>query len=81
MHAKTLNIMKRVATLLQIFARQQFGCDEADAFCRNSLKKSMKYNHYGYEQPYMWYLHRYDPEKLNTACDVKEHKSFRQSKI
>ncbi|XP_046683276.1 RUN domain-containing protein 1 [Homalodisca vitripennis] len=47
MHTKTLNIMKRAATLLQIFARHQLGCDDHDGFSRNSLKKTMKYNHYG----------------------------------
>lgn len=47
MHAKTLNIMRRAATLLQIFARHQFGCTDSDTFRRNSLKKTTKFNHYG----------------------------------
>lgn len=49
MHAKTLNIMRRAATLLQIFARHQFGCTDSDTFSRNSLKKTTKFHHYGYD--------------------------------
>ncbi|XP_054281109.1 RUN domain-containing protein 1 [Macrosteles quadrilineatus] len=46
MHTKTLNVMKRAAALIQIFVRHQFG-DSADHFSKNSLKKHMKFNHYG----------------------------------
>lgn len=44
---KAINIMKRIAALLQIFAGSQFGCEEHERFSRNSLKKSMKINHWG----------------------------------
>ncbi|KAF4526334.1 hypothetical protein B566_EDAN012261 [Ephemera danica] len=45
-HEKTLNIMKKMATLLQMFALSQFGCG-TDTFRKNSLKRTMKANHWG----------------------------------
>ncbi|KAK7868724.1 hypothetical protein R5R35_002529 [Gryllus longicercus] len=44
--AETINIMKKAATLLQMFAAMQFGCG-SDHFRKNSLKKTMKANHWG----------------------------------
>ncbi|KAK6620145.1 hypothetical protein RUM44_006545 [Polyplax serrata] len=43
---KTLNIIRRVAALLQIFAVSQFGCGSS-LVRLNSLKKSMKVHHWG----------------------------------
>lgn len=43
---ETINIMKKAATLLQIFAVAQFGCG-TDHFKKNTMKKSMKVNHWG----------------------------------
>uniref|UniRef100_A0A1B6CCB7 RUN domain-containing protein n=1 Tax=Clastoptera arizonana TaxID=38151 RepID=A0A1B6CCB7_9HEMI len=45
--AKTIGIMKRVSALLQIFAGYQFDCDDKGKFSKNSLKKTMKINHWG----------------------------------
>lgn len=44
--AETINIMKKAATLLQIFAVAQFGCG-SEHFKKNTLKKTMKANHWG----------------------------------
>ncbi|KAJ9582666.1 hypothetical protein L9F63_022987, partial [Diploptera punctata] len=44
--AETINIMKKAATLLQIFAVAQFGCG-SEHFKKNSMKKTMKVNHWG----------------------------------
>ncbi|PSN47882.1 RUN domain-containing protein 1 [Blattella germanica] len=44
--AETINIMKKAATLLQIFAVAQFGCG-SEHFKKNTLKKTMKANHFG----------------------------------
>lgn len=44
---KTLNIVKKVAVLMQIFAVSQFGCGQ-DVFRKNTMKKTMKVNHWGY---------------------------------
>jgi hypothetical protein len=38
--------MKKAATLLQMFAVAQFGCG-SEHFKRNTLKKTMKANHWG----------------------------------
>jgi hypothetical protein len=38
--------MKKAAALLQIFAVAQFGCG-SEHFKRNTLKKTMKANHWG----------------------------------
>lgn len=43
---KTLNIMKKVAVLMQIFAVSQFGCGQ-EVFRKNTMKKTMKVNHWG----------------------------------
>ncbi|XP_075218419.1 RUN domain-containing protein 1-like isoform X2 [Lycorma delicatula] len=43
---KTINIMKRIVALVHLFAGSQFTCD-GDRFSKNSLKKSMKVNHWG----------------------------------
>lgn len=46
MREKTINMIRRAAALLQIFAVSQFGCGTS-AIRLNSLKKSMKVNHWG----------------------------------
>jgi hypothetical protein len=44
---KTINIMKKMSDLLQMFAATQFGCGSEAAFKKNSLKKTTKANHWG----------------------------------
>ncbi|XP_066995426.1 RUN domain-containing protein 1 [Anabrus simplex] len=44
--AETINVMKKATTLLHMFAAMQFGCG-AEHFRKNSLKKTMKANHWG----------------------------------
>ncbi|KAE8739031.1 hypothetical protein FOCC_FOCC015476 [Frankliniella occidentalis] len=43
---KTLNIMRKAAVLMQIFAVSQFGCGQ-EVFHKNTMKKNMKVNHWG----------------------------------
>ncbi|KAL0268746.1 UNVERIFIED_CONTAM: hypothetical protein PYX00_010568 [Menopon gallinae] len=43
---KTINMIRRAAALLQLFAVSQFGCG-ASTIRMNSLKKSMKVHHWG----------------------------------
>ncbi|XP_059469249.1 RUN domain-containing protein 1 [Neocloeon triangulifer] len=47
MREKTINIMKKMSDLLQMFAVTQFGCGSEAAFRKNSLKKTTKANHWG----------------------------------
>ncbi|XP_046407221.1 RUN domain-containing protein 1 isoform X1 [Ischnura elegans] len=44
--AKTFNIIKKIAELLHMFTVAQFGCG-SDHFRKNTLKKTMKANHWG----------------------------------
>jgi hypothetical protein len=46
LRAKTIQMMKKALTLIQMFAVAQFGCAPAN-FHMNSLKKSDKANHWG----------------------------------
>ncbi|XP_049953896.1 RUN domain-containing protein 1 [Schistocerca serialis cubense] len=43
---ETINIMKKAASLLHMFAALQFGCG-TDKFRKNSLKRTVKANHWG----------------------------------
>lgn len=43
---KTVQMMKKALTLIQMFAVAQFGCS-SNQFDMNSLKKSPKGNHWG----------------------------------
>lgn len=44
----TLNLIHKIATVLQIFTVLQLGCG-FNEFRRNELKKTMKINHWGYD--------------------------------
>lgn len=46
LRAETVNLMKKVVALLQMFAVAQFGCS-SDAFRKNNLKRTNIINHWG----------------------------------
>lgn len=46
LRAETVNLMKKVVALLQMFAVAQFGCS-SDAFRKNNLKRTHVINHWG----------------------------------